>query len=226
MDEQMRKQQQKLFSNISHELRTPVTVIRGSLEALRDGVVSSESEIRSYYDQMIRESRWLQRLIRDLLELSRLQNAEYQLDISTFDLCDLLGDVAMSTRALCESKGVVFRCEEPHVHYECSGDYTRLRQMLLAVADNAVKFTQPGRCVSLWLDDQRPRIIISDEGVGIPPTELEHIFDRFHSTRDSQRNSTGLGLAIVKEIANRHDIKIEVESTVDQGTVFRFVFAK
>ena len=223
LDEQMRKQQQLLFSNISHELRTPVTVIRGSLEALRDGVISSEEEIRSYYDQMIRESRWLQRLIRDLLELSRLQNSEYQLDISRFDLCDLLGDVAMSTRALCESKGVVFRCEEPRVHYEQTGDYTRLRQMLLAVADNAVKFTQPGCSVRLWLDEHEPRIIISDEGTGIAAEELGHIFDRFQSTRDPQRDSTGLGLAITKQMVDLMNGVIDCQSEQGKGTTFTIV---
>lgn len=226
LDDAMRRQQQKLFSNISHELRTPVTVIRGSLEALRDGVVKDENEVRSYYGQMIRESCWLQSLIHDLLELSRLQNSEYQLNLSSFDLCDLLGDVAMSARALCETKGVVFRCDEPSVHFDFTGDYTRLRQMLLAVSDNAVKFTHPGRSVHLWLEETngKPLIGIEDEGIGIAEEELSHIFDRFHAARDSSHDSTGLGLAIVKEIANRHDIAIEVESRVGSGTVFRFLF--
>ena len=224
LDEQMHKQQQNLFSNISHELRTPVTVIRGSLEALRDGVVSKPEEVRSYYDQMIRESRWLQRLIRDLLELSRLQNEDYQLDISRFDLCDLLGDVAMSARALCENKGVVFRCEEPKVHYPFRGDYTRLRQMLLAVADNAVKFTHPGREISLWLDEEAPRIVIRDQGVGIPEADLPRIFDRFRATHDPSGSGTGLGLAIVKEIAKRHQVDVDVHSTIGEGTCFTFVF--
>lgn len=223
-DEAIRKQQQKLFSNISHELRTPVTVIRGSVEALRDGVVTQAEEVRAYYDQMLRESQWLQRLIRDLLELSRLQNEEYQLERSQFDLRDLLGDVAMSTRALCESKGVVFRCEEPRMGYLWEGDYTRLRQMLLAVADNAVKFTPPGRSIKLWLEDEKPVIVISDEGTGIAPEELSHIFDRFHAARDPSRSGTGLGLAIVKEIANRHQVSIDVTSEAGKGTVFTFTF--
>jgi len=226
LDDAMRRQQQQLFSNISHELRTPVTVIRGSLEALRDGVVKDEDEVRSYYGQMIRESRWLQSLIHDLLELSRLQNSEYQLNLSSFDLCDLLGDVAMSARALCETKGVAFGCDEPQVHFDFTGDYSRLRQMLLAVADNAVKYTHPGRSVHLWLEasDEKPVIGIADEGTGIEADELSRIFDRFHAARDSSHDSTGLGLAIVKEIANRHNIVIDVESEPGNGTVFRFLF--
>lgn len=224
LDEQRHEQQKQLFANISHELRTPVTVIRGSLEALRDGVVTGKKEIEAYYEQMIRESRWLQRLIRDLLELSRLQNSEFTLDSQTFELCDLLGDVAMSARALSENKGVMFTCEEPRTSYLFTGDYTRLRQMLLAVADNAVKFTPEGKRVQIRLDENRPVIVISDEGEGIEKDDLKHIFERFRAARQPGRDSTGLGLAIVREIARRHQIEIQVESTVGSGTTFTFVF--
>ena len=223
LEEQQREQQKQLFSNISHELRTPVTVIRGSLEALRDGVVKGE-EVDAYYEQMIRESRWLQRLIRDLLELSRLQNSEFVLESQTFDLCDLLGDVAMSARALSANKGVLFTCEEPHSSYAFNGDYTRLRQMLLAVADNAVKYTPAGRQVQIWLEETKPVIVIRDEGEGIAPEELKHIFERFRATREPGRDSTGLGLAIVHEIARRHQVEIRVESIEGEGTTFTFVF--
>lgn len=224
LDEEVRKQQRLLFANISHELRTPVTVIRGSVEALRDGIVTEAGDVYRYYEQMLREIRWLQRLIGDLLELSRLQNTEYKLDESSFDLCDLLGDVAMSARALCDAKGVVFHCEEPRARYAFSGDYARLRQMLLAVADNAVKYTSPGRAIRLRLDAVFACIIISDEGCGISAEELLHIFDRFHARHDSSHHSTGLGLTIVKEIANRHGIRLQVESTPDVGTTFAFHF--
>ena len=222
-EERRHEQQKQLFANISHELRTPVTVIRGSLEALRDGLVTSD-EKDAYYEQMIRESRWLQRLIRDLLELSRLQNSEFTLENSSFDLCDLLGDVAMSARALSENKGVIFTCEEPKASYRFEGDYTRLRQMLLAVADNAVKFTPAGKNVQIRLDDHAPVIVIADEGEGIEKEELKHIFERFRAARQPGRDSTGLGLAIVREIARRHNVDIQVESRVGEGTVFTFVF--
>lgn len=223
-DEQLRAQQQAFFANISHELKTPVTVIRGSLEALSDGVIVGEDRIRAYYRQMITESRWLQSLIQDLLELSRLQNLDFSLNMGELDLSDLMGDVAMSAHALCERKGVRFLCEEPQGSYPFHGDYTRLRQMLLAVADNAVKFTPPGKEIRLFLDGTPPKIIIADEGVGIAPEEAEHIFDRFRHTRDSSRESTGLGLAIVQEIARRHHIAIDVQSQEGKGTTFTFTF--
>ena len=223
-DERLREEQQAFFSNISHELKTPVTVIRGSLEALSDGVVSSPADVRAYYVQMMKESRWMQRLIQDLLELSRLQSLDFSLDKRTVQLSDLLSDVAMSARALCERKGLAFVCEEPTRDFAVWGDYARLRQMLLAVIDNAVKFTPSGCRVSLALQSDSPVILVRDEGTGIAPEEVEHIFDRFHHTRARNQESTGLGLAIVREIARRHDVQIQVSSEPGKGTSFAFAF--
>ena len=225
-DDQLRAQQQRFFSNISHELRTPVTVIRGSLEALDDGVVRGEENVRAYYRQMIAESRWLQRLIADLLELSRLQSLEFSPDMGDVELSELLGDVAMSAHALCERKGVALACEEPQSHYTLRGDYARLRQMLLAVVDNAVKFTPPGKTIRIALHPDAPVITVEDEGEGIAPDELAHIFDRFHHTRDASRQSTGLGLTIVQEIARRHGVTVSVESAPGAGTMFTFTFPR
>ncbi|MBR5226390.1 MAG: HAMP domain-containing protein [Clostridia bacterium] len=223
-DEQLRNQQQAFFANVSHELKTPVTVIRGSLEALNDGVITEPEARHAYYRQMITESCWLQRLIQDLLELSRLQNLEYTLDRSSFSLSELVGDVAMSAYALCEQKGIRFETSEPVRDYSFTGDYARLRQMLLAVIDNAVKYTPAGRCVRLSLSESLPVIVISDEGRGIPQTDLQFIFDRFHHARDASRESTGLGLSIVQEIARRHHVEISVTSRENEGTVFSFTF--
>ena len=158
------------------------------------------------------------------MELSRLQSLDFSLEKHPVDLSELLGDVAMSTYALCESKGVVFACEEPRCTYTVMGDYTRLRQMLLAVADNAVKYTPAGGRVTLLLCEDVPAIRIADEGVGIAEDEIEHIFDRFRRTRDNNSESTGLGLAIVREIARRHEVEIDVSSELGRGTTFTFRF--
>ena len=190
-DERLREQQSAFFATISHELKTPVTVIRGSLEALRDGVVSGRDDVRAYYNQMLTECKGLQRLIIDLLELSRLQNADFSLNMGSVDVRELLGDVAMSAGALCSRKGVRFDCREPGNALQIVGDYARLRQMLLVVLDNAVKFTPEGKRVSLALEGKT--IVIADEGIGIPAEELAHIFDRFRRTRRWQRTGNGAG---------------------------------
>lgn len=220
-DELLKQQQQTFFATVSHELKTPVTVIRGSVEALRDGVISSPDDVRAYYNQILTETKGLQRLISELLELSRLQNVGFSLDMGGVDLRELLGDVAMSTGALCERKGVVFVCEEPKAGIIIRGDYRRLRQMLLAVADNAVKFTEQGKTVTLSLEGRT--VIIADEGAGIAQEELPHIFDRFHRAH-GRMGGTGLGLAIASEVAKRHHIVIDVESRMGQGTTFKFTF--
>lgn len=221
-DERLREQQSAFFATISHELKTPVTVIRGSLEALRDGVVSGEGDVRAYIGQMLAECKGLQRMIIDLLELSRLQNAGFSLNMGEVDVRELLGDVAMSVGALCERKGVVFVCSEPQCALRMTGDYARLRQMLLAVLDNAVKFTPAGKRVSLSMEGHT--VIVADEGIGIPEEELAHIFERFRRTRGGNAQGTGLGLAICSEVARRHDIRIDVVSRVSAGTTFRFTF--
>ena len=221
-DERLREQQSAFFATISHELKTPVTVIRGSLEALRDGVVSGEDDVRAYIGQMLAECKGLQRMIIDLLELSRLQNAGFSLNMGEVDVRELLGDVAMSVGALCERKGVVFVCSEPQCALQMTGDYARLRQMLLAVLDNAVKFTPAGKRVSLSMEGNT--VIVADEGIGIPEEELAHIFERFRRTRGGNAQGTGLGLAICSEVARRHDIRIDVTSRVSAGTTFRFTF--
>ena len=135
---------------------------------------------------------------------------------------ELLGDVAMSVGALCERKGVVFVCSEPQCALLMTGDYARLRQMLLAVLDNAVKFTPAGKRVSLSMEGHT--VIVADEGIGIPEEELAHIFERFRRTRGGNAQGTGLGLAICSEVARRHDIRIDVASRVSAGTTFRFTF--
>lgn len=223
-DEQLRKQQQEFFSIISHELRTPVTIIRGSLEALRDGVIASGQDIKASCTRMIAESCWLQRLIQDLLELSRLQSTGFSLDTTRVDLSELLGDVAMSAGTLCAQKGVLLDGQEPETAFCMQGDYARLRQMLLTVIDNAVKFTPPGKTVRLSMQRDAPVIRIADEGDGIAPEEIAHIFDRFHRTHDASRDGTGLGLAIASEIARRHGVRIDVASRRNEGTVFTFTF--
>ena len=178
--------------------------------------------MRAYIGQMLAECKGLQRMIIDLLELSRLQNAGFSLNMGEVDVRELLGDVAMSVGALCERKGVVFACSEPQCALLMTGDYARLRQMLLAVLDNAVKFTPAGKRVSLSMEGHT--VIVADEGIGIPEEELAHIFERFRRTRGGNAQGTGLGLAICSEVARRHDIRIDVASRVSAGTTFRFTF--
>lgn len=220
--EQLRRD---FISNISHELRTPVTVIRGSLEALCDEVITEPDQVKAYHQQMLNESIFLQRLVNDLLDLTRLQNADFKIEMEEISLCDLLSDVVRSAQNIARSKDIMIKAKKDQDNPLCTfkGDYVRLRQMFLIILDNAIKFTPPQGDVYVTLANNT--LTIRDKGIGICPEDLPYIFDRFYKTKAVQnKNGTGLGLAIAKQIADRHNIRVNVESQLGEGTQFIFTF--
>lgn len=223
--EQMR---QNLIATVSHELRTPVTVLRGSLEALCDGIISTPQELEQYYEQMLSESLYLERLVNDLLELSRLQNIDFNIEMSPVNLCDIISDVTRGMRRVAQKKNISIQVDCPIQECWFFGDYGRLRQMLLIVLDNAIKFSSVNESVEVRLSRSGNRtalIGVSDSGCGISEEELPYIFDRFHKTRsENNRSGSGLGLAIAKQIAQRHNISILVNSQPCEKTEFIFHF--
>lgn len=230
--EEAGKERQKLdllrrefTANISHELRTPVTVIRGSLEALCDGVITDPGKIAQYHAEMLSESKHLERLVNDLLELSRLQNTDFAMEMSRVNPEDVLADAVRSAARLAQSKGITVEFFSDGTLAPFNGDYGRLRQMLLIVLDNAVKFSPAGGAVTVTADSSR--ITVRDCGLGIPPEQLPYIFDRFYKTRSEQNSGgTGLGLAIAREIASRHGIEISAANRPDGGAEFAFILPR
>ncbi len=213
-DEESRKLEQlrrEFIANISHELRTPVTVIRGSLEALRDGVAAGAGQVREYYGQMLRESVFLERLINDLLDLSRLQNNDFPIQKEKFNLCDVLQDAVRSARGLGREKGISVALEMDAQAYAMYGDYGRIRQMLLIFLQNSVKFSGQGSVIEVQLCADR--LTVLDHGCGMAKEELEHAFERFYKARnENNKSGSGLGLAIAREIALRHGMRLKLES--------------
>lgn len=205
---------QDFVANISHELRTPVAVLRGSLEVLQDGTVSQREEAAAYYTQMLAESRHLERLVNDLLDLSRLQDVQFRLETEEVNLCDVIRDAGRATRQRARQRDVAVSVSCPEEECPVTGDYGRIRQMLLILLDNAVKFSDPGGTVYLALTREADgfAVAVTDHGRGIPPEELPHIFDRFWRARGGNPSGTGLGLAIAQQIAGRHGTVIRAES--------------
>ena len=213
------------IANISHELRTPVTVIRGSLEALCDGVVSKPDMVNEYHRQMLSESVFMERLVSDLLDLARLQNPDLAMEMKEVNLKEIAEDALRSMERFARPKKLALRLNVEGGNFTIHGDYGRLRQMLVIVLDNAIKFSPAGSAAHLDLTHTTAGITlrIRDEGCGIPPDELPYIFKRFHKQRTEENKSgTGLGLAIAKQIADRHGISIKVQSEPGQGTEFLF----
>lgn len=224
--ENLEKMRRDFVANISHELRTPITVIRGSLEALNDGVVTEENQIRDYYSQMLSESKHLQRLVSDLLDLSRLQNMDFQLEMTDVSLCDIISDVIRSAKTLANNKNIDIIFENKAERCSVFGDYGRLRQMIMIIMDNAVKFSPQSGNIFIKLEQNDDLVLsIRDEGPGIPKEDLPYIFERFYKTKTNEnKTGTGLGLAIAKQIASRHNIIVEVLSTPRYGSEFIFSF--
>lgn len=216
--EQMRKD---FISNISHELRTPVTVIRGSLEALCDKVVTEPEKVEQYHQQMLSEAKFLQRLVGDLLDLSRLQNPDFAIEKQPLLLNDVLSDVMRSARQIAKNKNVEIDFCQKSGNLPLEGDYGRLRQMFLIILDNAVKFSHAGGKVEVIATNED--IVIRDYGIGIDEKDLAHIFERFYKTKgEKNKTGTGLGLAIAKQIAMRHNIELTAANHAGKGAEFKF----
>ncbi len=221
--ERLLQLRQDFVANISHELRTPVTVIRGSLEALCDGVVHEPEQVKKYHAQMLGESIFLQRLVDDLLDLSRLQNPDFKIEMSEVNLCEVLDDAARTAGQMAKQKNIAVKREQDTQLLTVPGDYGRLRQMFLIVLDNAVKFSPPGSEISLT--HKGKTVSVKDNGPGIPKEDLPYIFDRFYKTKSAENeNGTGLGLSIAKQIADRHGVKVSLTSEPGEGAVFIFEF--
>ena len=220
--ERQEQQRKDFLANVSHELRTPVTVLRGSLEALNDGVVTEPAQVKEYHHQMLRETQGLQRLVNDLMELARLQNSDFPIERAPLLLGDVLADALRSAERLAQSKEILIEKKLTQTPLPFQGDYARLKQMLLVVLDNAVKFSPPKSILHVAMDTRS--ILIRDEGPGIRKEDLPYLFDRFHKSRtEENRQGSGLGLAIARQIAQRHGISITVDSDFGQGTTVRFI---
>jgi len=223
--ERLAKMKQDFMTNISHELKTPVTVIRGSAEALVDKVVNDPVQIEQYHKQILNDSIMLQRLVEDLLELSRLQNMDFSMSKQRILINDIISDAVHSSSHIAKPKNININLFMEDFNVEMEGDYARLRQMFVIVLDNAVKFSNQGSKIEVMCS--KNTIVIKDYGCGISRKDIPYIFERFYKmNNEANRTGTGLGLAIAKQIANRHNIEILVNSNEGIGTEFTFVFNK
>lgn len=223
--EQADKNRRTFLSNISHELKTPVTVLRASLESLCDSIVVEPEEVARFHNQMLTESKQLERLILDLLDLTKLQNHEFNLSKEDVSLSELLGDVLISAKTLAAPHKIQIMCEEPVRDWVVNGDYGRLRQLVMILLDNAIKYSFEHGSVRLILHQDRPAIEVWDEGQGIDESMLPNIFERYYRGDSTNRlDGTGLGLPIAAEIARAHNAVIEVESRLGAGSCFKIIF--
>lgn len=228
--ERFEKMRQNFIANISHELRTPITVIRGSIEAICDGIIKDSEQLKDYNEQILSDSIHLQRLVNDLIDLTKLQNTDFSIDKITINLFEIINDAVRSMKQISTKKGVKINFSSENAieedRYLFVGDYQRIRQMIIIVLDNAIKFSNENQEVDILLkkENNKYELKICDSGRGIDSKNIGEIFNRYHkSNTEENKNGMGLGLAIAKEIAMRHNIEIMVESEPYIKTVFTFL---
>lgn len=225
--EQVRKD---FVANVSHELKTPVTSIKGFAETLIDGALADPVASKQFSEIIWKESDRLQMLIIDLLELSKIENAQFQLNVEQISLREITEEAV----ALLDSKAVEKEMDLSVKETGSSiieGDSQRLKQIIINLVTNAIAYTQSGGSVEVSLIEKKEAVElhVKDTGIGIQPQETQRIFERFYRVdRARSRNSggTGLGLAIVKHLAEAHFAKLEVESEEGIGTTFIVSFPK
>lgn len=214
------------FANVSHELRTPITVMRGYAESLADGYVTDKDKISYSLKRMLSECSTMERLVGDLLTLSKMQNPDFEVDKEPVSVVQIIENVIRSARVLCKEKNIEIKFNADDPYYFMLGDYDRLKQMFMIIVDNAIKFSDEGGKVEINIENaDRMRISIRDYGVGIAEDMIPNIFDKFYRSKlRMNEKGSGLGLMIARQIAIKHGGSIEVESKLGEGSCFTFEF--
>ena len=231
--ERTEKMRRDFVANVSHELRTPVTIIRGYNEAIYDGTVTDAEVVQRYRKMINEETIRLERMVRELLDISRLQASD---EISQHNMDEL--PFAVIVRNVAEK--LMIKSAEKHVKFSIDADDNikilgngdQMVQLVLILSDNALKYSPENSIISLGakkLEDGSVLFSVKDEGPGIPAEDIPFIWERFYKVDKSHcRNvpGTGLGLAIAKEIIRMHGAQAEVKSECGQGTTFEIKFPK
>ena len=222
----MEEYQKKIVANVSHDFRSPLTSIRGYVQAMADGTIPPELHGK-YLDIILFETERLTDLTKDLLTLNEFDTKELLLDKTQFDIQEMLKITAASFEGVCTSRRVSIELLLLADQVFVSADKRKIQQVLYNLLDNAVKFSENESSVVVEVTERGEKISISikDSGIGIPRKELNKIWERFYKSdlsRGKDKKGTGLGLAIVKEALAAHDEHINVISTEGVGTEFIF----
>jgi heavy metal sensor kinase len=214
----------RFVADASHELRTPLTILHGELESFAADT-RLDSELRERAASLLEEVVHLSKIVGQLFTLSRLDAGEGQTEWTHFDLAEIAKTTAEQMSLLAEDKKISIACniKQP---VPVEGDRVRLKQIVVNLLDNAIKYTPQNGAIQLSVNAVNGHAIleVADNGIGIPAEALPHIFERFYrvdQTRSADSESAGLGLSIVKSICTAHGAEVEVQSTVRDGSCFR-----
>jgi len=221
--ERLERVRQEFLSNVSHELKTPLTAIVAFVETLEAGALDDRENSERFLAIIRKNAARMQNLIDDILELSAIEAGNVGVKAEEIELSPLINDVIMSLGAKASSRGITV---SNHVAHDTIVfvDPRRLEQMLTNLVDNAIKFNRDGGMVTISCEAGiRTRILVKDTGEGIPGQHLERLFERFYRVdraRSRDMGGTGLGLAIVKHLARAHGGEVRVRSELGKGSTF------
>lgn len=222
----------RFTADASHELKTPLMVLRAGVERAMTNPRTPTEALQSL-EEVLEEIHRMSEMVENLLTLARADEGGASLAVEPCDLRELVNEASETAGILGEEPGIVVRTEVPPEPVVVAVDRSRIRQLLLNLVTNAIKYTPSDGKVSLGLVDQGEAValIVGDNGIGIPVGDLPHIFDRFYRvdparSRTGVRPGTGLGLAITKWIAEAHGGEITVQSRLGRGTVFTVTLPK
>jgi two-component system phosphate regulon sensor histidine kinase PhoR len=212
-------------ANASHELKTPISAIRGFVETIVDDPDMTDDVLHQFVERIGSQAKRLDNIVQDLIHLSRFDTHQRDITLSRVDVGSLLERVYRQESDDAREAGVDFRLDLPDEPVEVEGEQQALVQMVTNLVDNAIKYSKAAGEVVLRLRaaGQTAVIEVEDNGIGIPAEEQQRIFERFYRVdraRSREKGGTGLGLAIVKHIAQSHNGSVTVDSRVDKGSLF------
>ena len=216
----------EFLGNVSHELRTPLFSLQGFLETLIDGAIDDPEVNRPFLEKALHHANRLNALLNDLIQISSIESGEMIMSFRYFAVRDFLASCVAEMKSLAEKRGVrlfIGAGEDMQVY----GDRDRLKQVITNLVDNAIKYTASGGTIEVRANaaDNFCTISVHDTGIGIPEEHIPRVAERFYRVdRDRSREvgGTGLGLAIVKHIVEAHESRLQIESTVNDGSTFSF----
>lgn len=225
-----RTYQKEFISNISHDFRSPLTSIKGYLEAMIDGTIPSEDQ-KKYLSIVLSEAKRLEKLTTGLRELNNWNSTGPELLFEDFSMEHVIASTVETFQGSCEKKHIELIIQFPPKHYNVSADKGKIEQVLYNLLDNAIKFSNPNSkiIIRLYSKGDKQYCSVKDFGMGIPSDSVDKIWQRFYKTdlsRGRDKTGSGIGLAIVKEIIMAHNETIDVISTEGVGTEFVFSLRK
>jgi signal transduction histidine kinase len=225
----MEEYQRNFIANVSHDFRSPLTSIKGYLEAILDGTIPPEMH-EKYLNRVISETERLNKLTQGMLTLNSLDSKGY-LNRTNFDINRVIKDTAASFEGTCNEKNITFDLTFSDSIQMVYADLGKIQQVLYNLIDNAIKFSHADSTIYIQASGKYEKIFVSikDTGIGIPKESLKKIWERFYKTdqsRGTDKKGTGLGLAIVREIIQAHGENIDVISTERVGSEFIFSLPK